>query len=396
MDQYAQQIQQWVVQYGPPVLGALAALVIGWFIAILLRGLVAKGVDRLSFARKANEAAPPGRPSVGRSLGEALYWIVILVALSVALSVLGLEAVLAPLNAMLSEFLGFLPNVIGAALIFFIGVVIATVAQRAIVGVLTAAQLDNWAEKVGLSRVTGAKGLSSAIGVLAFTLILIVVAIPALDALGLQSISMPATSMLQEVLLAIPRIFAACVVLLIAYLLARAAAGLLRAILPQLGFDKTAGALGLSTTEAPDALTPSSVAANLAFAAIMIFGAIEATQLLNFDILSALLTEVLTIGAQVIFGAAIIAFGFIFAGVIKRAIASTGPEERRLVSLFAYWAIAILAIAIGLRQMGLANEIIIVGFSLILGAAAVAAALAFGLGGRDWAKRQLERRAPPE
>jgi len=43
-----------------------------------------------------------------------------------------------------------------------------------------------------------------------------------------------------------------------------------------------------------------------------------------------------------------------------------------------------------LRQMGLANEIVNMAFGLLLGAVAVAVALAFGLGGREVAARGLE------
>ncbi len=49
-----------------------------------------------------------------------------------------------------------------------------------------------------------------------------------------------------------------------------------------------------------------------------------------------------------------------------------------------------LAGAIALQQMGLANEIISLAFGIILGSLAVAAALAFGIGGRDIAARKLE------
>ena len=52
-------------------------------------------------------------------------------------------------------------------------------------------------------------------------------------------------------------------------------------------------------------------------------------------------------------------------------------------------SIVILSGAIALRQMGLANEIIELAFGILLGSVAVAAALAFGLGGRDIAATQL-------
>ena len=54
-------------------------------------------------------------------------------------------------------------------------------------------------------------------------------------------------------------------------------------------------------------------------------------------------------------------------------------------------AIIVLAVAMGLRQMGLANEIINIGFTLILGALAVGAAIAIGFGGKDAAGRMLDK-----
>jgi hypothetical protein len=54
-------------------------------------------------------------------------------------------------------------------------------------------------------------------------------------------------------------------------------------------------------------------------------------------------------------------------------------------------AIIVLGTAIGLRFMGLADDIINLAFGLILGAIAVAFALAFGLGGRDQAGRIVQR-----
>jgi hypothetical protein len=55
------------------------------------------------------------------------------------------------------------------------------------------------------------------------------------------------------------------------------------------------------------------------------------------------------------------------------------------------YAIIALFTAIGLTFMGLADAIVMMAFGLILGSAAIATALAFGLGGRDAAARALER-----
>jgi hypothetical protein len=45
----------------------------------------------------------------------------------------------------------------------------------------------------------------------------------------------------------------------------------------------------------------------------------------------------------------------------------------------------------GLRQMGIANDIVNLAFGLLLGAIAVAVALAFGLGARDIAGAEVSR-----
>ena len=55
-------------------------------------------------------------------------------------------------------------------------------------------------------------------------------------------------------------------------------------------------------------------------------------------------------------------------------------------------AIIILAVAMGIRQMGVAEDIISLAFGLTLGALAVALAIAFGIGGRDAAAKLIEKR----
>src|SRR4029453_16683148 len=86
----------------------------------------------------------------------------------------------------------------------------------------------------------------------------------------------------------------------------------------------------------------------------------------------------------------IIAAGVFIARFISSLVSSTEGAFGR--TLMRYGIIA-LATAIGLRFMGLANEIVILAFALILGSAALAAGLAFGLGGRKPAERVLDEYA---
>ena len=392
MNEVLTKMETTIATMGPMLLGALAVMVIGWLIAKLVAWGLRKAVDSLSIAKSVNESAGIGKPTLGENIGKAVYWVVILIALTSALGLLGMESTIAPLTNMVDLFLAFLPNLVGAGLIFGIGYIFASIARRAVTSVLTVARLDTLLEKAGLAQVTNLQTLPNVIGLIVFILILLPVSIASLDALKMEAVSIPATKMLEGILYAIPNIFIAGIVLLIASVVARFVGDSLRQLLPQFGVDEAVNNLGLLGTTASDkGLSGSIVIAKVASFLIILFGTIEAAHLLQLETVSEVLTKVLEIGGSVIFGSVIIGFGIWVAGLVARAMLSTGEGTVDPVAKFVKWAIIILAVSIGLRQMGLANEIIVMGFSLGLGAIAVAGAIAFGLGGREWAAKKLDK-----
>lgn len=397
--------QGFVMAWGPRILGAIAILVVAHFVAKGVQWGLAKLIDQLPGMKRHNAGAT-GKETAGYQLGQLGYWLVLLIGVIGALTVLGLSTVITPLNSLLYEVMGFIPNLIGAAVIFFVGMVVATLAKRVVEAALNAAHLDRGLERAGLSRMTGASGLAKTLGTLVFVLIIIPVTIAALQQLGIRAISDPAVAVLATILDAVPRVLAAAIVLAIAYVIGRWVAGLIEQVLPSLGFDRSLQGLGMGgpatetvppAAEGPAAepratgLTPSKVVARLALAAIMLFSAVEAARLLAFAAVAVMLAEILELAGQVIFGGVIITVGVLIAnflaGLINRA---TGGSEG-FASTIVRWATIALATAMGLRFMGIADEIVILAFGLVLGSAAVAAALAFGIGGRETAGRLLEK-----
>ena len=79
----------------------------------------------------------------------------------------------------------------------------------------------------------------------------------------------------------------------------------------------------------------------------------------------------------------IITAGVLIADVLARLIDKGTGGADRFASTLVRWATIALATAMGLRFMGIADDVVLLAFGLVLGAAAVAAALAFGLGGRN-------------
>ena len=95
-------------------------------------------------------------------------------------------------------------------------------------------------------------------------------------------------------------------------------------------------------------------------------------------------------GGQVLLGSAIIAIGFWLSNLAYETIIRIHGANSGGVANIARFAILGLVIAMGLRAMGLADDIVNLAFGLTLGAIAVAVALSFGLGGREAAAKQME------
>ncbi|MCY7340128.1 MAG: mechanosensitive ion channel, partial [Sphingomonas bacterium] len=174
--------------------------------------------------------------------------------------------------------------------------------------------------------------------------------------------------------------------LAIAFLIGRWVKTLIETVLPSLGFDNSVRALGIM----PSAANPSRVVGAIAFTAILLGAAIEAARQLGGDSVAALLFQITELGGKVIFGTVIIVVGLFLARILAGLVGSSTGEAGYAQTIVKY-AIVALFTAIGLTFMGLADQIVMMAFGLILGAAAVATAIAFGLGGRDFAARLLEQ-----
>ena len=390
-----------LLEWGPRLLAVLAIILVAHFGGKAVQWGLAKLIDRFPGAAKQNAGVLP-KQTIGYQLGQLGYWLVLLIGLVAALGVIGLQGVVAPLNTLTTGFLAFVPNIVGAAVIFFVGMLLATITKRVVEMALSAAHIDAWLDKAGLARTTGASGLSKAAGTLVFVLIIIPATIAALEQLGIAAISDPAVLVLTAVLAAIPRVVAALIVLALAFFIGRWVASLIEQLLPSLGFDRMFyGITGRTPPPPPEVLagapaatpvgSPSKVVGQLVLATIVLFSAVEAARLLEFTAIASMLAQVLQLAAHVLFGGVIIAAGVLAGNFLARMIDTSTGGADSFASVLVRWATIALATAMGLRFMGIADEIVILAFGLVLGSAAVAAALAFGIGGRETAHRLLER-----
>lgn len=378
----------------PRLLGAGVLILLAWVLATLLRAIVTRTLGAVGFDKRVSDQAGIEDESavpLSKTLGDATYWLVFLLFLPAVLNSLSLQGLLEPVQGMIDTILGFLPNILAAGLILVVGWFVARIVQRSVANLLAAVGADQFSERVGLAQVLGDQKLSGVLGLILYILILIPVLIGALDALALEAITRPASNMLDTILAALPALFAASLVLVIAYAVGRVVANLITNLLSGLGFNNILARLGLGQEPAEGQRTPSEIIGYLALVAIMLFAGIESARVLGFAVLAELITQFTVFATQVVVGLIIFAIGLYLSNLAAKAVQDSGASQAPLLAQATRVSILVLAGAMALRQMGLASDIINLAFGLLLGAIAVAVALAFGLGARDIAGQEVAK-----
>ncbi|MDQ3494740.1 MAG: mechanosensitive ion channel [Pseudomonadota bacterium] len=437
-----------VMLYLPRLLLAAGLGLLAWLVATVVRTVVNKALGATRLDDRLSQTAD--MKPLSHTMGNVAYWVVLLLFLPAIVGALQIDGLMIPLTNMTGTFLGILPNLFAAVVIGLVGYIIAKVVRGLVTNLLAATGVDRFSQE---REETRGMRLSELGGTLAFILVIVPTLIAALDALRIQAISAPLTGMLDVFLQAIPNVLAAAAILLIAWFIGRFVAGLVTRLLANLGFDRIPERIGLGhafaaetardtaivtdtrlTSAAAESYAPSAgnaapppagtsvqaerdlvgtsmsagtslsaLAGHLALFFIMLFATVEAAALLGFSGVRDLLETFIAFGADILLGLVIFVVGYWLANVAAEAIQRANRDNSVGLSRIARVAILGLVIAMGLRAMGIADEIVNLAFGLVLGAVAVAVALAFGLGGREaagkvadrWSRRYLDRDSGP-
>ncbi|MBW8012004.1 MAG: hypothetical protein FVQ83_12315 [Chloroflexi bacterium] len=377
----------------PDLIGAGLILLAAWIIASLVKLVISRALRMTRFEERLVEQVEleEDQIDISESLATGVFWLIFLLFLPAVLESLGMQGLVSPVEAVVADVLSAIPSIFGAAIILIVGWFFARIVRRIVTNLLAATNLDSLAEGVGISGEADGQSLSKIIGVVVYILVLIPAVIAALNELGVEAISGPATTMLETVLNGIPAFFGALVVLAVAYFVGRLLSGLVSNVLAGLGFNALPEKLGFRVEQAKDQLTPSEMAGYLMVVAVMLLAAIEAAELLGFSILAEMIASFTAFGGQAVLALVIFAIGLYLANLVRSVVLTTGGRQAAFTANLARVAVLVFVTALALEQLGIAGEIVNLAFGILLGAIGIAAALAFGLGSREVAGRQVER-----
>ncbi len=373
-----------IFAFAPRILAAGLLALVAWVLAMILRKVVSAALGATKLDERLSLEA--GLRPMSDSLGNVIYWLVILLFLPAILGTLGLEGLLGPVQGMVDQILAMLPNILAAAVIGLVGWFVAKLLRNLVSSLLSAGGADRLGQNIGLRE---GMSLSGLIGLVVYILVLVPAVIAALNALKIDAISRPATDMLAMIMASLPNLIAAALILSLTWFIAKFASGLVASLLEGLGINEIPAALGLGAAfERGPKL--STMMGNLILFFAMLFAVVEAANRLDFLQVSTLVAQFIEFGGQVLMGVVIIAVGLWLAGLAHGAISRLGGSNAGAFAGLARIAILGVVFAMGLRAMGIADEIVQLAFGLALGSVAVAVALSFGLGGREAAGKQME------
>jgi Conserved TM helix len=324
-------------------------------------------------------------------LSDTAYWLVWLLALPALLGALQMEGLLTPVQAMVTRLLGFLPNLLGAAVVFGVGFLAARIVRQVITGVLTVAGSERLAARLGLSAAVGKDGLAGLVSLIVFVLMLLPVVAATLQPLGLDSVTNPVSRLLDTVTSLIPKLVAAAIIVAVAALVGRVAASVVAAMLAGLGVDNLPLKLGLKGPLRIGGRGPSELAGTLVMFAVLWVAITQACQVLGFAILTDTVARLGEALAKVAAAAGLAFAGLWLATLAENAIAAGALANARAVAVVIKGAILFFTAALALRLAGLPSEIVTIAFGSVVGAVAIGVAIAIGVGGRHVAGRLLER-----
>jgi flagellar biosynthesis protein FliQ len=116
---------------------------------------------------------------------------------------------------------------------------------------------------------------------------------------------------------------------------------------------------------------------------------------LGLGYITDLLSRVLLFVPKVMVALLILAFGAYFAGFIGHAVTAYCKrlqlQDSELLGRICQYAIIAFVVLIALDQVNIGGDIVRQTFLIVLAGVVFALALAFGLGGKDWAAQMLER-----
>lgn len=389
-----------IVQALPLIGKAALILVVAYFAGMILRKATTLVLGRVGLDKRLAEASGEKAP-FSETAGTVVFWLVMLVGLAGAFEALKIEAVAKPLSNVLDRVVLLLPALAVAALILAGGWILGRIARAVVQNLLHSVGLDDLPTRVKLEGLFQKRAASDVAGLLAMVFIMLHAGIAALDRLGLESLSAPVSSTIEQFWNLLPALVVAALIIAVGVIVGRVVRALVINLLQGVGFDGWLAKMGLdlkrlrraegeaeaSTSPARLLDTPSEILGTVAQLAVVLAATVEALTTLGLHVWSAMVAAFLSYTLlKVLVALVIVGVGFAVGNVVRDLVAERGEADdagRAWMGSAARMTVLVFAFTMAIQQLDVAPTFVLLTFCLVFGALCLAVALAFGMGGRE-------------
>ena len=195
----------------------------------------------------------------------------------------------------------------------------------------------------------------------------------------------------------LPKLLAALVLLFLGWIIAKLVRGGVRRLLALAHFDQLSEKTGVEEflKHGDMHITFSGIISEVCYWLVLLIVLVTVSSSLGLTAVADLFNRVALYLPNVVVAVLIIIFGTLLARFINRMVfawlRNLGVEGALTISTVAEYGVQIFAVFVALEQLAIGTQLLTTAFAILFGAVCLALALAFGLGGRDWAARNIER-----
>lgn len=369
----------------PDILVGILILILAFIVATLVKKFVLGLLNKSGLKEKLSSANTDPRETdkMVNLLGNLAFLIVFLLFLPAIFSKLGLEALAAPFAGFTTFALEFIPKLIAAIVILYIGFFVAKIIKDVVETVLSKIGVNEFVSQ-GLKMNEEPKvKMSEVLSNVVYAFIALPLIIVALDLLGLTAISEPAKQIISDFLSYVPKLFVAALLIGVGFFIAQFLSNLLQNLLVSVNTDGLLAKVGIK-----ESFKLSELISKIVMVVMMIIFTVEAFNVLDLQVLKDIGAAIIKYLPMVLSGILILIGAYLLGNFVEQKIVERDPKQN-VLALIIKIVILVLAVFMTLTQLGFARSIVEYAFILLLGAVAVAFALSFGLGGKDFAKNKL-------
>lgn len=400
-------VAQALPRVGKAALIMLVAYVAGRVLSMFVTGALDRvGVDRKFAQLSATAPAQGDALPFSHTTGKVVFWLLIFFGLAGAFEALEIQPIAGPLRNAIDHVVALVPRLAVASLLVVAGYVIGRILRAVVRNLLQSVGFDGMVAKVQLDKLTGKASPSDVVGMVLFAFVMFQASIAGLNELGLETLSVPLTGMMTRFWGLVPALGVSALIIVIGVVVGRLLRRVIAAALKNVGFDRLMARLGFDKLpDRPDHLDEYSEIVGLAaHVGVILLAVAQGLDNLELDTWGGYVNAFLAYMVKnVVVALLVVGVGFGIGNYVRDIIRARGdsqgvaaagePDQTHMwLGEFARYAVLVFACTMAVRQLDVAEDFVLITFGLLFGALCLAAALAFGLGGREVAGDIVKRR----